>query len=190
MKILVEGNTDKKFVIDYLSHIGLRLKSDDLIVIQGYSSLPKFKNEIQREHDLGGNTVVVLDADDNPGEKREMVAQVEGELSVPVPAFLFPNDRDGGTLEDLLSSVVNPAHCVVLKCFDGYQDCLCADDNYSYTLPGKKAKIYAYCEAVLPANEKEKFKEEKRDYLNKELWDLESHHLKSFREFLLKHVAF
>jgi hypothetical protein len=51
-------------------------------------------------------------------------------------------------------------------------------------LPNKKAMIYAYCEAILPYKEKEKVKENKRDYLNTELWKIDTDYLLPLKTFI------
>ena len=82
----------------------------------------------------------------------------------------------------MLEAIAAEKHKVIHHCFSKYEDCL-LDLPHSYTVPGLKAKIYAYCEAlgIEP-------KPEDRDYADDQYWNLEEPALDGLKEFLGRFV--
>ena len=83
-----------------------------------------------------------------------------------------------------------------MECWDKYEDSLKAinlpwKDGIPLTIPAKKTRIYAYLEALLGSSrsEKEKIKEAKRDYLNKNHWDLNAQALHNLIDFLESNLS-
>ena len=91
---------------------------------------------------------------------------------------MLPNDQDPGCLETLLQELAIDGHFAVHDCFERYKGCLTQLDG-DYSLPGIKAKIYAYCEAcgVEPRGTK-------RDYGDDEVWNLDANAVGPLKEFL------
>ena len=111
-------------------------------------------------------------------------------------SFLFPNNSNSGELEDLLRQIINPVNQPVMECWDKYEDSLKAinlpwKNGIPLTIPAKKTRIYAYLEALLGSSrsEKEKIKEAKRDYLNKNHWDLNAQALHNLIDFLESNLS-
>jgi hypothetical protein len=67
-----------------------------------------------------------------------------------------------------------------LCCFERYEQC---SKGQNLAVPAKKAKIYAYLEALLGTTEteKKKIKEEHRDYSNKQRRNLDSNCLEPLK---------
>ena len=82
-------------------------------------------------------------------------------------------------LQDLDLTLVADEHRRILECFEEYQECL-STTNPEYATPDRKAKIYAYCEAV-----GDEPKEKGRDYLNRSWWNLDAGELDPLRHFLM-----
>jgi len=140
-------------------------------------NLDVVQNRIRRAADKGQRVALALDADS--GDTRSECEKIIAENGLPVDrAFFIPNDADPGDLEDLLEQAIVEEHQCVLDCFQEYEDCLTAA-NPKYVKPNKKAKIYAYCEAI--GSEP---KEDKRNYLNPSWWNLDIGALEPLKSFL------
>jgi hypothetical protein len=188
VQIFLEGNSDKKFFTDYIQFL-FPEKSEKFIIIDvgGKNKLHLSKNEFKKNTDAGGINLVIFDADgDFENRKKELEAK-KIELGLSFELFLLPNHNGIGDFEDLLVAVSNQKHKQIFNCFEEYQGCLTKHDQ-GYTLPNKKAKVYAYLEALLPVSENENIRIGKRDYLNAEHWDLNHPFLNPLKAFLEKYL--
>ena len=139
--------------------------------------LDAVQNQIRRAADKGQRVALVLDADS--GDTRTECEEIVAEKGLPVDqVFFIPNDTEPGDLEDLLEQAIVDEHRCVLDCFREYENCLTAA-NPMYVKPNKKAKIYAYCEAI-----GSEAKEDKRNYLNPLWWNLDNGALEPLKSFL------
>ena len=124
----------------------------------------------------------MLDADRNIVLRRREVERRIAELSLPIDdkhVFLLPDNRRAGNLEALLEELAVAEHRAVFDCLDAYRNCLKqAPDDYQE--PGRKGRIYAYCEAldVEPRGPH-------RDYLDRDAWDLSAPAIEPLRSFLV-----
>ena len=142
------------------------------------------------------SNLVVFDADSNCETRRRKLSDWERRSKVNFELFLFPNNSNSGELEDLLRQIINPVNQPVMECWDKYEDSLKAinlpwKNGIPLTIPAKKTRIYAYLEALLGSSrsEKEKIKEAKRDYLNKNHWDLNAQALHNLIDFLESNLS-
>lgn len=178
VSIYVEGKADKRFIEDTIKYLELdNILTPEIIITNGYQGLKHYKQKIELTKDLGGLNIVIFDADQNKSEKEVSIKMMDEIASY----FFFPNNNDNGDLEDLLSQIINPDHKGILDCFEDYQTCV--KDKGEYILPNKKARIYAYCEAVLPKKSME-VQEDKRNYLDQEIWKMDSPAMNPLLEFL------
>jgi hypothetical protein len=182
VSIFVEGIADKKFIEDFFRYLDPSKTITGIVVVDGYTNLYKYEPKISYTNDVGGRNYIIFDTDEDRGEKIFEINRIENKLKCSIEFFFLPNDKDSGNLEDLLQQMINPKHQIILDCFNGYQTCL--GKAGGYTLPNKKALIYAYCEAILKKKDSKKIKEKNRDYLDKELWDIESEYLNPLKKFL------
>lgn len=189
VSIFVEGIADEKFIEDLFKSIDPLNNTKEIIVTDGYTNLKKFENKISFTNDLGGKNYIIFDADQNKSEKIFEINRIENLLNCSIKYFFLPNNEDPGDFEDLLKQIINPEHQIIIDCFDRYQTCLNSND-YDYTLPSKKALIYAYCEAILEKKDSKQIKEKNRNYFNTELWNIESEALNPLKEFLKKILKF
>lgn len=176
--LLSEGIADVVFLRAILQDLNLRDMEVDQIG-GNYTKLvvDAVQNRIRRAADSGQRVALVLDADSS--DTRSECEKIIAEKELPVDrAFFIPNDTDPGDLEDLLEHAIVDEHQCVLACFREYEHCLTAA-NPGYVTPNKKAKMYAYCEAI--GSEP---KEEKRDYLDSSWWNLDIGALEPLKRFL------
>ena len=178
--VFVEGKPDKVFLQCLLKHLGISHVHTSVIG-GGVSHLHMVKNLIQRSHDNGKRIAIVLDADLNSHSRRIKFRNKRDELNLPITdshCFLMPNDQDSGDLETLLEWISVAEHRIVYDCFEEYERCL-QKQNKSYLIPNRKAKVYAYCEALdIETNES------KRDYCDPQHWDLNAPAIVPLKQFL------
>ena len=82
--------------------------------------------------------------------------------------LLLPDDARTGCLETLLEELAAKRHQDLYDCFDEYEACLRRRTDV-YRLPGNKARIYAYCNALGIETH-----ENKRDYCDAKHWNLDN----------------
>ena len=195
VKLFIEGVADRKFLQDVVLNF-FKKKLDtkaDFVELGGYTNIDNADVLFQSNSDSGGTNLLFLDTDypnTNGGfEKRfrETIAK-KAELNIDFELFLFPNQHDDGDLEVLLERIINPAHQDIFDCWADYEGCLSARAR-NYTVPARKTKIYGYMEALhgTSKSQKEKAKEQNRDYLNAAHWDLNNQALARLVEFLRPH---
>ena len=177
--LLGEGIADVVFLRALLQDLNL----PDMEVAQIGGNYTRLKldavqNQIRRAADKGQHVALVLDADSS--DTRSECENIVSENGLPVDrTFFIPNDTDPGDLEDLLEQAIVDEHRCVLDCFQIYENCL-TSANPMYVKPNKKAKIYAYCEAICSEP-----KEDRRNYLNPSWWNLDTGALDPLKNFLL-----
>ena len=183
--VFVEGPSDEVFLQCLLKHLGM--SHVHTRVIDGeVSHLHKVKNEILRSHDSGNRIAIVLDADLNPKSRRVDFQKTRDKLSLPIDdnyCFMLPNNHDAGDLETLLERISVAEHRTLHDCFEEYERCLqTRNESRLYRIPNnkvRKAKIYAYCEALdIETNES------KRNYCDPQHWDLNAPAIVPLKQFL------
>lgn len=179
--ILVEGDEDHRFLesyVGYLCYDPAELKS-----VEGKDGLKAYCSIIERELNRGRRVLVVFDADSNYEERKseveELVQKQTGKNleNSDLDFFFFPNDKDSGNLEDLLEKIIKSEHEGVFDCFESYKECL-GERDPSYVHPDKKAKIYAYKQALGAIKEGEEC------HFSPEYWDFENSSLDPLKRFL------
>lgn len=193
-KFYVEGPSDRKFLQDILKHwYEISLPNEFINVLDGKDNLKsRFEEELIRNRpnfitdqiqDI--RSVVILDADDNPIHRRQVVSQLAANYQFDF--FLWPNNELSGDLESILERIYHPVHQAFFDCWQTYENCLQASGNYY--LPNRKGKIFAYLESMLGHTSSQRdliSKPDKRDFLNPNHWTLDPTHpsLKPLKEFL------
>lgn len=186
-KIFVEGKADLKFLQDYINeNFGKMLtESNDFIITGGFEKLFDDKNitALQKNAHNEIRNIVIFDTDGNYAKKIEYLDENKERYKVDFDLFLLPNNKDTGNLEALLLQMANyENHEFYFDCFDDLINCLkkgiSPEKIQNFEVPDLKAKVFTYLSFF-----KQDAKEEKRDYQNKDFWNL--HHeatlpLKSF----------
>lgn len=198
VKIFVEGVADAKFLSDYISYImpGVKTGKEDIINVGGWASVCSQKEQgegiriqMKQNTDDGGLNLLIFDADNDFDERKRDLDEWKKKYGVDFDVFLFPNNCDTGTLEDLLVKIIPEQNKSILECWNEYERCLrskSAGRTKPLTTPAKKTKIYGYLEALQgnSKREKEKIKERERDYTDAAHWDLKASYLTPLKEFL------
>ncbi|MDR2384134.1 MAG: hypothetical protein LBD80_00530 [Tannerella sp.] len=205
VKIFVEGIADKKFLSDYIKHILPEFTVIDnktIIACGGCTGIHSEKDDmeetirktmIKNTNDYGIN-IVIFDSDKDFNGRKKEIEKWKVDFNLSFELFLFPNNKDKGTLENLLEEIIPEKNRPILDCWEGYEKCLKSktikERTRPLTTPAKKTKIYGYLEALVGENrsEKTKIKEKERDYGNIDHWDLEAPYLKPLKEFLIQHL--
>ena len=177
--LFVEGDYDEVFVRWLWGTLDLEDDVEINRIDGGVSKLHSVQNEIRKSHDAGRHVALLLDADINPAHTREQLALQVARLDLLIErSFLLPDDVAPGDLETLLEQMAPAAHHVVYTCFDQYEQCLRAPDR-DYTTPNRKARVYAYCNAVGAETGPNK------NYADAAHWDPAVRGLEPLRRFLL-----
>lgn len=197
-QIIVEGTADKKFLEDYYRHlfhenapegsITLPIKGDKT---GGYQKLFSENgiNTIKEGMDYGATNLVIFDADDDIEARRRELLSIRDKYGVEFELFLLPNNKDAGSLEDLLEHIINPNNQPIFDCWQHYEDELVQQEIPGrtpppLTTPAKKTKIYGYLEALLEPKQKDLIKERNRNYENPQHWNLDAEYLEPLKKFV------
>ena len=203
--IIVEGEADKKFFLDYFHHLFGEQAPKDSIIHSGKDSdtggYTKLKSEeslqaMRKNTNQGGVNLVIFDADENPEARRKELLAIKDEFGVEFELFLLPNNKDAGELEDMLEQIINPNNQPVMDCWQTYEGELekvriPTKTPPTLTIPAKKTKIYAYLETLLGKSRSQKklIKDANRNYENTQHWNLDTEYLEPLKEFLKRIIV-
>lgn len=206
--IFVEGDADKRFVEDYLFFLSTQNQrialpegwKNNIYPTGGWTNLGASKGEshrnlMSRTTRKGGVNLVIFDSDEDLKNRLIELEQVKVNFGLIFKTFLFPNNHDHGTLENLLEKIVNSQNQCVIDCWKRYEEDL-SHQQIQWknppvpTSPSLKSMIYAYLEAIVGSSnsEKEKIKDKNRDFLNNFHWNLSVSYLDSLKEFFWENL--
>ncbi|MDR0803224.1 DUF3226 domain-containing protein [Fluviicola sp.] len=184
IQLFVEGKSDKKFISDYLDHLGLN--DVEIIPLKGKGEVKNIpaprleKNQLQ-----GVKNGVIIDADKDKEESlKELKKYANFNLFDEI--FFFPNDRDPGALEVVLENCMSSTKKQDFEhCWFQYESCL---DNFpqGFRGPFAKSKVYAYLESVSPVLHSKFQGIDKVDFKDSSNWDLNVSYLDPLKMFLTK----
>ena len=190
--IFVEGPSDERFLCCLLRHVDLADVHMECIK-GGIAKLPRLKAIFDDHLDKGRRMVVILDADSSVERRREECQTTIAQHGLPVDAFfLMPDDMNSGCLENLLEKMAHPHHISIHDCFSQYEDCLKKlgeNSGQEYHLPGIKARIFAYRDALKKKLKEKGTRAEDRDYDNAAHWNMDTPELEPLKDFLRKWAA-
>jgi hypothetical protein len=187
VKFFVEDKAHVKFLIDYIEeHFQFSLTDADFYKLSSWSG---YKEGGKAFPDYEQNTnndiinITILDADNNPEGRRNIVKSDFDMLNIRSHLFLFPNDNLVGAIETMLSEIAVDRK--IIRCFETYERCI-----EGYQKPVKKSKIFAYLDALLEekykkTNRKDLLQEQNRNYRNTEHWNLNHEYLQPLYDFLI-----
>lgn len=196
--IFVEGVADARFIKQHIGHLFGDVVTDErLVILKGWDNL-KTEASALRMRSMsanGGVNLVIVDADKDIDARRKEIQDWKQEHGVEFELFLLPNDKDAGTLEDLLENIINPNNRPIFDCWEHYEQELVQTDIPGrtpppLTTPAKKTKIYGYLEALLgeTKSQKELIKEANRNYENPQHWNLDSEYMEPLKAFLVNNI--
>jgi hypothetical protein len=192
INIIVEGKADKKFIEDYTFYV-TKKRLTNFQTLGGYSAEAIRKAAPSFKPDATNLLIIDADYERNGGtfaKRKAKILALQTELNISFSLFLFPNNEEDGDLEELLFRIIEPKNADIFECWNTYESCL-ESKKKGYVVPAAKTKIYAYLEALVgkSKSDKELIKEEKRDYLNPNNWNLNSPVLNPLREFIEGHFG-
>ncbi|WP_295295039.1 DUF3226 domain-containing protein [uncultured Brachyspira sp.] len=184
--ILVEGKADKKFIEDYIEYNYKNINENIKIEINNGNSFNETKIiNIKKYIDDNYKLIVIFDADNDINKSIDNIkTNLKNYHLDDKDIFLFPNNKDSGSLEDLLINIA--VRKEIINCFDNYIECIKLLENIN--VPIDKSKIYAYLDSI-KGYDKNRIKEEERDYTNKEIWDIYNDFLNPLKEFFNKYFT-
>jgi len=199
--IFVEGDADVKFIKDYFYFLfEVKLQNKNIQKTGGWTKITSDNSEGESIRNLLKiNTandeinLLIFDADEKPKERRKEIETWKTKFSLDFEIFLFPNNKNKGELEDLLEQIIPEDNLDLIECWKNYEECLNTKSKSRkkvLTIPAKKSKIYCYLEALVGKSntEKEKIKDRKRNFLEKEHWELNSSNLLPLKEFFEENI--
>lgn len=208
--IFVEGDADKKFLIDFVKYVceanSISLSHCDLdkIIIKtgGWTKISSkeegksIRDKMEQTTKRGGINLIIYDADDDVAERKCQLQEYAQDYNLKYEVFLLPDDNNPGTLEDLLERLINPENQCVLDCWKRYEEDLKEQiipwkyPKQRPTTPSSKSKIYAYLEALVGTtnSEKERIKDPKRDFTVQNHWHLDAEGGEALKQFLLAYL--
>ncbi|PIQ47333.1 MAG: hypothetical protein COW03_15705 [Cytophagales bacterium CG12_big_fil_rev_8_21_14_0_65_40_12] len=182
IRIIVEGESDRKFLKDYIKHsFEKELSNDDFIIASG-NLLSKPANSIQRNTIEGGINITVLDADTDIEGTRNRVSREIQEFDLMIDnQFYIPNDDQPGNLETLLRRIINEERGGILDCIDQYGRCIETHRIAELRKFDEKAKVFVYVDSFAVGGQG---KPDQVDYRELLLWNLDSEYLRPLYDFL------
>ena len=194
--LYVEGIADMVFFKQYIQHcFGIVVPEERIVNLEGWTNIKGISalRRMRSITDNGGVNIAIIDADKDIDARRKDILDWKQEHGVEFELFLLPNDKDAGTLEDLLENIINPNNRPIFDCWEHYEQELVQLDIPGrtpppLTTPAKKTKIYGYLEALLEWNQKDLIKERNRNYENVQHWNLDSEYLEPLKLFLSKQI--
>jgi hypothetical protein len=184
-RIFTESKADIKFLKDYIEEVfDVSLHEEDFDTLgswSGYKSDESIKASIkQNSIDDEKTSILILDADKDFTQRQQEVLNDFKRFNINL--FLFPNNRDAGSLENMLCEIAIEKQ--IIKCFEDYESCIKGHET-----PVIKSKVFAYLDALLPSvnkknDKKDLIQDKNRDYRNAAHWNLHHKFLNPLKEFL------
>lgn len=199
--VAVATNTGKKttneadFVEKVITHYFPKavVSSDfEVVGVNGWTNIVNQVYDFNQNTDEGGINLVIFDADEgrNGGgfdKRKASLDDLKEQMGIEFNLFLWPNNKDNGDFELLLSQVINSKHQCLLDCYDVFEDNVRQHDpkEEKYVTPGRKGKMYTY--ETLHKGLLKYEKDIKNGYWqfdNPEYWNLDAEQLKPLVDFL------
>jgi hypothetical protein len=186
--LIVEGKEDIRFLEDFISyHFNHSVIRSNFIKVNGKSeSLHKATVDIQKSS-VNKLNILIFDADDiDYNSTITNITNKSKELALKFDSiFLFPNNQEKGNLETLLKKSVETGNEKLFDCIEDYVKCRDKIGLKNKNHIDEKEKLYIYHGSFKDSG---KAKGSEREYLNKDIWDLDSPHLQPLKEFLRKEL--
>lgn len=164
----------------------------DVVGVNGWTNIINQVYDFNLNTDEGGTNIVIFDADEELngggfGKRKTLLENLKKELGIEFELFLWPNNKDNGDFELLLSQVINCKHQCLLDCYDEFENSVRQHDpnEEKYITPGRKGKMYTY-ETLHKGLLKyaKAIKDGYWQFDNPEYWNLDSEHIKPLVDFL------
>lgn len=143
MLVVVEGKSDKDFLSQYALYKKLKF---DMISNDGNVLKSVVIKQMADAISSQIRVCIVFDADKSYKSTLNKLQSSLGILANKIDIFLFPNNKDNGELETLLTDIAKQPQFI--KCFDNYIECVKSKDTNNNTINNinKKSKMFSYRE--------------------------------------------
>ncbi len=143
---VVEGKSDKVFLEQYMRYKNPTFKYE-IIENNGNELQDSTLQYIKKALDNSHRVCIIFDADLDYNQTRQSIENkiIDLEYKNKVEIFLFPNNKNKGNLETLLSHIAK--HKEIIECFEKYVECIKFQSKDFADNIDKKSKMYAYREA-------------------------------------------
>ncbi|ELR70295.1 hypothetical protein C900_03980 [Fulvivirga imtechensis AK7] len=187
LSFIVEGKSDKHFLKHFVQyHFGATIEDEDFIVVEGnIEKIHLVEQSIKSSSQAGKTNLLFFDADTDCYGTIDRIEEKRNEMSFEFDVFLFPNNHDSGNLETLLRGCINKDNDQLFECIDSYASCIDRLQLDNLQRFDEKAKFFVYVESFSVGGSG---KGDKREYFEKQLWNLNSEGLKPLKEFLDIHL--
>ena len=190
IQVFVEtkGNTqnESQFIKYILTTLGIE---HTLIMVHGKDNLKQFANIFKKRIFEEKRNIVIFDADTtnkNGGfsKRKQEIENLKQQYDIDFDLFLWPNNHDDGTFEDVLLHSIKLEHKHILDCFDKFENCIKQHNtaNYPYTFHNDKSKIYTYKELLQGHRDARNWR-----FDNEKYWDFNNDYIKALKDFLLQY---
>lgn len=161
-----------------LAKFGRKLTTTEVVRLSGIHNLPLAQQAFAQNTAMGGINLLVIDGYTGLENDNAMLEGLKEKLSIDFEHFIFPNNTNSGSLEDLLYQIIPNRFDALKDCFSTYETEILkvaiAPETKPYNLPSATGRIYAYLDAVLESGDKEIFNAETRDYTQNKYFDIHS----------------
>lgn len=155
--------------------------------VNGKDNLPNARNTFIANTENGGKNLIIFDADSlqNGGgfaKRKNELEETLKNIGVEADIFLFPNNRDDGDFETLISQLTQKEkHKRFFDCYEDYEKCLGTD----YLFPNLKGKLFTYISAIpMSKTKRDRLGQGQWLFENNDYWNLESEALKPLMNYL------
>lgn len=192
-KIFLETgkNTTSEYVFVHTvaKRLGLNVS---LECVNGKDNLKNIVNQLKDNTISGGKNLIVFDADSpqNGGGFNVRQSEIQSFLQkegIDAQVFLFPDNSSDGDFETLLLQLARKdINQQFFDCFSDYEKCL----GSAYFAPDLKAKVYTYVSSQksLTKAQRDNIGKGEWQFLNPNIWDLDSDALRPLIDFLKLNV--
>lgn len=176
----VEDITHQLFLQCYIQHtFNIQIDETHFTKTKSWGGIKLENKKVKELIDLQIPFLIFIDSDiEQSIRSKELIKVLEDVKKIigssfTTDSFLFPDNKSKGNIETLLTLIAQETS--IIECFEKYEACIS-----NFNPPAKKAKIYAYLEAL----DGEIIKEEKRDYSKATHWNLNHPSLDPLKAFL------
>ncbi|TLE03330.1 DUF3226 domain-containing protein [Helicobacter japonicus] len=178
---VVEGKSDKVFLEQYIYCKNSTFEYE--IIENGNNNLQDSTlTQIKKALDKNNRVCIIFDADLDCNQTRQSIENKIRNYKDMVEIFLFPDNKNKGNLETLLSDIAK--YKEIIECFEKYVKCLESHSKHFADNIYKKSKMYAYREA----SGLEKNMKSNKNALNKDIFsqyfDFDSPYLQPLHSFI------
>lgn len=203
-KLFIEAKNNKTPEYYFLKTLLCKFFPDkvvEFIFMAGVGNLFRepILNQIRIAQTSGEGVLVFVDADITERgygyQKRKKDIEHKARVNnISFPYFLYPNNRNDGTVENLMEEIARrDLHPVFFDCFEDYEKCISgqsdADGNPIYQIPNLKGKLHTFINAQRLSNvQRRELGAGNWLFEDKQFWDIDSEALQPLKNLLQQNL--